>query len=121
MVEVEIKPLVKSLAVQASDEAVRLMSKNKGKNNSGKGRNQSIEMMSLETVVKAKGILRFIEGQQRMAVNLTDWKAEFRSKKGITDDSTDNQKKAFDKAWERAQKTLQESGEIVDVPFLCIY
>jgi hypothetical protein len=112
MVEVEIKPLVKSLAVQASDEAVRLMSKNKGKNNAGKGRNQSIEMMSLETVVKAKGILRFIEGQQRMAVNLTDWKAEFRSKKGITDDSTDNQKKAFDKAWERAQKRLQESGEI---------
>jgi hypothetical protein len=43
---------------------------------------------------------------------LTDWKAEFRSKKGITDDSSDNQKKAFDKAWERAQKRLQESGEI---------
>jgi hypothetical protein len=111
MVEVEIKPLVKSLAVQASDEAVRLMSK-KTKNNAGKGKNQSIDMMSLETIVKAKGIPKFIEGLQRMAVNLTDWKAEFRSKKGITDDSTDNQKKAFDKAWERAQKRLQESGEI---------
>jgi hypothetical protein len=118
MVEVEIRPAglglsdpVVSLAVQASDSAVNEMSK-KTKNNAGKGRNQSIEMMSLETVVKEKGILRFIEGQQRMAVNLTDWKAEFRSKKGITDDSTDNQKKAFDKAWERAQKRLQESGEI---------
>jgi hypothetical protein len=118
MVEVEIRPAglglsdpVVSLAVQASDSAVNEMSK-KTKNNAGKGRNQSIEMMSLETVVKSKGILRFIEGQQRMAVNLTDWKAEFRSKKGITDDSTDNQKKAFDKAWERAQKRLQESGEI---------
>ena len=118
MVEVEIKsaglglsdPVV-SLAVQASDSAVNEMSK-KTKNNAGKGRNQSIDMMSLETVVKAKGIPKFIEGLQRMAVNLTDWKAEFRSKKGITDDSTDNQKKAFDKAWERAQKRLQESGEI---------
>jgi hypothetical protein len=112
MVEVEIKPLVKSLAVQASDEAVRLMSKNKGKNNSGKGRNQSIEMMSLETVVKAKGIPKFIEGLQRMAVNLTDWKAEFRSKKGITDKSNSTEKSSFNKAWERAQKRLQESGEI---------
>jgi hypothetical protein len=104
--------LVKSLAVQASDEAVRLMSKNKGKNNSGKGRNQSIEMMSLETVVKAKGIPKFIEGLQRMAVNLTDWKAEFRSKKGITDKSNSTEKSSFNKAWERAQKRLQESGEI---------
>jgi hypothetical protein len=112
MVEVEIKPLVKSLAVQASDEAIRLMSKNKGKNNSGKGINQSIEMTSLETVVKSKGIPKFIEGLQRMAVNLIDWKAEFRSKKGITDKSTSTEKSSFNKAWERAQKRLQESGEI---------
>ena len=112
MVEVEIKPLVKSLAVQASDEAIRLMSKNKGKNNSGKGINQSIEMTSLETVVKSKGIPKFIEGLQRMAVNLIDWKAEFRSKKGITDKSTSTEKSSFNKAWERAQKRLQEYGEI---------
>ena len=112
MVEVEIKPLVKSLAVQASDEAIRLMSKNKGKNNSGKGRNQSIEMISLETVVKSKGIPKFIEGLQRMAVNLIDWRAEFRSKKGITDNSTSTEKSSFNKAWERAQKRLHESGEI---------
>jgi hypothetical protein len=111
MVEVEIKPLVYSLAVIESDSAVNEMSK-KGKNNAGSGKNQSIEMVSLETVVKAKGIPKFIEGFQRHAVNLIDWKAEFRSKKGVTDDSTENQKKAFDKAWERAQKRLHESGEI---------
>jgi hypothetical protein len=118
MVEVEIRPAglglsdpVMSLAVQASDSAVNEMSK-RTKNNTGGGKNQSIQMTSLETVVKAKGILRFVEGQQRMVVNLADWKAEFRSKKGVTDDSTETQKKSFDKAWERAQKTLQESGEI---------
>jgi hypothetical protein len=111
MVEVEIKPLVYSLAVVASDSALNELP-SKAKNNAGKGRNQSIEMMSLETVVKAKGIPKFIEGFQRHAVNLSDWRAEFMSKKGITDDSTINQKKAFDKAWERAQKRLQESQEI---------
>jgi hypothetical protein len=118
MVEVEIRPAglglteaVVSLAVQASDSAVNEMSK-RTKNNTGGGKNQTIQMTSLETVVKAKGILRFIEGHQRMVVNLADWKAEFRSKKGVTDDSTEKQIKAFDKAWERAQKTLQESGEI---------
>jgi hypothetical protein len=111
MVNVQIGELVNSLAVQASDSALNELP-SKAKNNSGKGRNQSIEMMSLETVVKAKGIPKFIEGFQRHAVNLSDWRAEFMSKKGITDDSTINQKKAFDKAWERAQKRLQESQEI---------
>lgn len=111
MVNVQIGELVNSLAVQASDSALNELP-NKAKNNAGKGRNQSIEMMSLETVVKAKGIPKFIEGFQRHAVNLSDWRAEFMSKKGITDDSTINQKKAFDKAWERAQKRLQESQEI---------
>jgi hypothetical protein len=112
MVEVEIKPLVKSLAVQASDEAVRLMSKNKGKNNSGGGKNQTIQLISLETVVKAKGTPKFIDGFQRQAVNLSDWKAEFRSRKGVTDDSTSTEKSSFNKAWSRAQDDLQESGEI---------
>lgn len=121
MVEVEITkpsssglslddPLV-SLAVQASDEAVNQASK-KAKNNAGKGRNQSIEMESLQTVVKQKGIQKVIEGRLRTAVNLTDWRAEFRSKKGVTDDSTTLEKKAFDKAWKRAQDRLQDAGEI---------
>jgi hypothetical protein len=117
MVEIEISssslgfdPVV-SLAVQASDEAVNQASK-KSKNNAGKGRNQSIEMESLRSVVKQKGIQKIIEGKLRTAVNLADWRSEFRSKKGITDDSTTLEKKAFDKAWSRAQERLQDAGEV---------
>jgi len=117
MVEIEISgsslgfdPVV-SLAVQASDEAVNQASK-RGKSNSGSGRNQSIEMESLRSVVKQKGIQKIIEGKLLTAVNLADWRSEFRSKKGITDDSTTLEKKAFDKAWKRAQDRLQEIGEI---------
>lgn len=117
MVEIEISssslgfdPAV-SLAVQASDEAVNQASK-KSKNNAGKGRNQSIEMESLRSVVKQKGIQKIIEGRLRSAVNLADWRSEFRSKKGVTDDSTTLEKKAFDKAWSRAQERLQDAGEV---------
>jgi hypothetical protein len=117
MVEIEISgsslgfdPVV-SLAVQASDEAANQASK-KSKNNAGKGRNQSIEMESLRSVVKQKGIQKIIEGKLRTAVNLADWRSEFRSKKGITDDSTTLEKKAFDKAWSRAQERLQDAGEV---------
>ena len=111
MVEVEIKPLVKSLAVQASDEAVKLMLK-KTKNNSGGGKNQSIQLISLETVVKAKGTPKFIDGFQRQVVNLIDWKHEFRSRKGVTDKSTSTDKSSFNKAWNRAKEDLQADGEI---------
>ena len=117
MVEIEISgsslgfdPVV-SLAVQASDEAANQASK-KSKNNAGKGRNQSIEMESLRSVVKQKGIQKIIEGKLRTAVNLADWRSEFRSKKGVTDDSTTLEKKAFDKAWSRAQERLQDAGEV---------
>jgi hypothetical protein len=117
MVEIEISssslgfdPAV-SLAVQASDEAVNQASK-KSKNNAGKGRNQSIEMESLRSVVKQKGIQKIIEGRLRTVANLADWRSEFRSKKGITDDSTTLEKKAFDKAWSRAQERLQDAGEV---------
>jgi hypothetical protein len=117
MVEIEISssslgfdPVV-SLAVQASDEAVNQASK-KAKNNAGKGRNQSIEMESLHTVIKQKGIQKIIEGRLRTVANLADWRAEFRSKKGVTDDSTTLEKKAFDKAWSRAQERMQDIGEV---------
>lgn len=117
MTEVEISssslgfdPVV-SLAVQASDEAVNQASK-KAKNNAGKGRNQSIEMESLHTVIKQKGIQKIIEGRLRTVANLADWRAEFRSKKGVTDDSTTLEKKAFDKAWSRAQERMQDIGEV---------
>jgi hypothetical protein len=111
MVEVEIKPLVYSLAVIESDSAVNEMSK-KTKNNSGGGKNQSIQLISLETVVKAKGTPKFIDGFQRQVVNLIDWKTEFRSRKGITDKSTSTEKSSFNKAWNRAKDELQSDGEI---------
>jgi hypothetical protein len=117
MVEIEISssslgfdPVV-SLAVQASDEAVNQASK-KAKNNAGKGRNQSIAMESLGNVIKQKGIQKIVEGKLRTVVNLDDWRTEFRSKKGVTDDSTTLEKKAFDKAWSRAQERMQDIGEV---------
>jgi len=115
MVEVEIRPAglglsdpVVSLAVQASDEAVKLMSKNKGKTNAGGGKNQCLEMICLESVVKDKGIIKFEDGLQRMVVNLEDWRQEFRSRMGI--DETSEGK--FKTAWSRAKKRLVESKEI---------
>ena len=117
MVEIEISssslgfdPVV-SLAVQASDEAVNQASK-KAKNNAGKGRNQSIAMESLGNVIKQKGIQKIVEGKLRTVVNLDDWRTEFRSKKGVTDDSELTVRKAFDKAWSRAQDDLHKFGEI---------
>ena len=100
-----------SLAVQASEDAVNQASK-KAKNNAGKGRNQSISMESLGTVIKNKGIQKIVEGRLRTVVNLEDWRMEFRSKKGVTDDSDLSVKKAFDKAWSRAQDDLHKFGEI---------
>jgi hypothetical protein len=117
MVEIQISdsslgfdPVV-SLAVSASDEATNMASK-RSQNNAGKGRNQSIEMSSLGEVIKQKGIYKVVEGRARTVVNLSDWRDEFRSKKGVTDDSSVNEKKAFDKAWSRAQDRLQQQGEI---------
>jgi hypothetical protein len=117
MVEIEISssslgfdPVV-SLAVQASDEAVNQASK-KAKNNAGKGRNQSIAMESLGNVIKQKGIQKIVEGKLRTVANLDDWRTEFRSKKGVTDDSELTVRKAFDKAWSRAQDDLHKFGEI---------
>jgi hypothetical protein len=117
MVEIEISssslgfdPVV-SLAVQASDEAVNQASK-KAKNNARKGRNQSIAMESLGNVIKQKGIQKIVEGKLRTVVNLDDWRTEFRSKKGVTDGSELNVRKAFDKAWTRAQDDLHKFGEI---------
>lgn len=117
MVEVQISgsslgfdPVV-SLAVSSSDDAVNQASK-KAKNNAGKGRNQSIAMDSLRTMIKQKGVQKVIEGRLRTTVNLDDWRLEFRSKKGVTDDSELSVKKAFDKAWSRAQDDLHKFGEI---------
>lgn len=112
MTEVEISssslgfdPVV-SLAVQASDEAVNQASK-RGKSNSGAGKNQRLEMSCLENVVKAKGTIKYIDGLQRMAVDLEDWRLELRSRMGV--DETSESK--FKTAWSRAKKRLVESKE----------
>jgi hypothetical protein len=113
MVEVEIRPAglglsdpIVSLAVQESDSAVNEASSS-GKGNAGAGRNQRLEMSCLETVVKNKGSIKFIDGLQRMAVDLEDWRQELRSRMGI-DEAGDGK---FKTAWSRAKKRLVESKE----------
>jgi hypothetical protein len=112
MVEIEISgsslgfdPVV-SLAVQASDEAANQASKS-GKSNSGAGKNQRLEMSCLENIVKSKGSIKFIDGQQRMVADLEDWRLELRSRMGV--DETSESK--FKTAWSRAKKRLVESKE----------
>jgi hypothetical protein len=112
MVEIEISgsslgfdPVV-SLAVQASDEAANQASKS-GKSNSGAGKNQRLEMSCLENIVKSKGSIKFIDGQQRMVADLEDWRLELRSRMGVDDTSESK----FKTAWSRAKKRLVESKE----------
>lgn len=72
------------------------------KNNSGSGGNQRIELDSLYKVIKAKGSYRVVDGINRFGVNLDDWKDEFWSMKGCTEDD----RLAFRKAWTRARERL---------------
>ena len=113
MVSVELAPPagslqigdpITSLAVQASDYNE---SANGGKGNAGAGKNQRLEMSCLETVVKSKGSLKYIDGLQRMTVDLEDWRQELRSRMGI-DEAGDGK---FKTAWSRAKKRLVESKE----------
>jgi hypothetical protein len=113
MVEVEIRPAglalsdpVVSLAVQASDEATRMLSEKSSKKSKTSKKmtpNQRLALSSLETVVKEKGTPKFSDGQMRTAVNLDDWRAEFHAKKGVDKDSEG----AFRKAWKDAKEWLQ--------------
>jgi hypothetical protein len=115
MVEVEISgsslgfdPVV-SLAVQASDEAANQASKKASKGNAGNagnGKNQRLEMLCLETVVKTKGGIKYIDGKQRMAVNLEEWRLELWSKMGCSEEDRNK----FNTAWSRAKTRLQEVG-----------
>jgi len=114
MVEIEISgsslgfvPVV-SLAVKASDEAVNLASKKAGKGHAGNGKNQRLEMLCLETVVKSKGVIKFVDKKQRMAVNLEEWRQELWEKMGCTDDD----RNTFKTAWSRAKTRLQDAGLI---------
>jgi hypothetical protein len=98
---------VTSLAVQASELGSFDSAKKDGKGNSGKGKNQRLVMNSLESVVKSKGLLKYIEGSQRTVVKLDDWRAELWSKMGCTDED----KSTFKTVWHRAKMQLVESGQ----------
>jgi hypothetical protein len=113
MVEIEISssslgfdPAV-SLAVQASDEALNTNTKTT-KGHAGNGKNQRLEMLCLETVVRSKGIIKFVDKKQRMAVNLEEWRQELWEKMGCTDED----KNTFKTAWSRAKTRLQDAGLI---------
>jgi len=97
-----------SLAVQANTEIVQTTKKN-AKNNAGSGGNQRLEMDSLMKVIKAKASYREVDGTTRYGVTLEDWKGEFWSMKGCTDDD----KAAFQKAWTRARERLVDAKKIV--------
>jgi hypothetical protein len=99
---------VTSLAVQANTEIVQNTKKN-AKNNQGSGGNQRLEMDSLMKVIKNKASYREVEGTTRYGVTLEDWKAEFWSMKGCTDDD----KAAFQKAWTRARERLVDAKKVV--------
>ena len=112
MVEVEIRsagldlsdPVI-SLAVQASDEATRILSEKlskKSKTSKKMTPNQQLALSSLETVVKAKGTPKFSDGQMRTAVNIEDWREEFHAIKGVDKDSEGT----FRKAWKDAKEWL---------------
>lgn len=113
MTEVEISssslgfdPVV-SLAVQASDEAINTNTKTT-RGHAGNGKNQRLEMLCLESMVKAKGGIKYIDGKQRMAVNLEEWRQELWAKMGCTDED----KNTFKTAWSRAKTRLQDAGLI---------
>lgn len=97
---------ITSLAVQGSELGSYDAAKKEGKGNSGKGKNQRLVMNSLETMIKSKGVLKYIEGSQRTVVKLDDWRAELWSKMGCTDED----KSTFKTAWHRAKMQLVESG-----------
>jgi len=79
------------------------------KNNSGSGNNQRLEMDSLMKVIKSKGTYSEVDGTSRYGVSLDDWRAEFWSMKGCTEDD----KTAFKKAWLRARERLVSVNKIV--------
>ena len=113
MVEVEIRPAglglsdpVVSLAVQSSDDT-HMETAKASKGNAGKGKNQRLEMLCLEKMVKEHGAPKYIEGLQRHAIRLELWRQELWSKMGCTDED----KGTFKTAWHRAKQRLIDTGE----------
>jgi len=97
-----------SLAVRQNQDIAGSNPKG-SKNNAGSGGNQKIEMDSLYKAIKAKGSYRVVDGTSRFGVSLDDWKDEFWSMKGCTEDD----KAAFKKAWLRARERLVAVNKVV--------
>ena len=97
-----------SLAIRQNQDIASSTSKG-SKNNAGSGGNQRIEMDSLMKVIKSKASYREVDGISRYGVSLDDWRAEFWSMKGCTEDD----KAAFKKAWLRARERLVALNKIV--------
>ena len=97
-----------SLAIRHNQDIAGGNSK-AGKNNAGFGQNQRLEMDSLMKVIKAKGSYREVDGTSRYGVALDDWKAEFWSMKGCTEED----KPTFKKAWLRARERLVSVNKVV--------
>jgi len=97
-----------SLAIRQNQDIASSTQKG-SKNNAGSGGNQRLEMDSLMKVIKAKGSYREVDGTSRYGVALDDWRAEFWSMKGCTEED----KAAFKKAWLRARERLVSVNKIV--------
>ena len=111
MVSVELKPpagslqigdSVTSLAVQASEIGEHEDKKNNARSGSKLTAQESKALTCLENVIKQKGMLKAMEGTQRMCVLIEDWELEFRAKLGRKPSGD----KTFDKAWSRAKEKL---------------
>ena len=99
---------ITSLAIRHNQDIASSTSKG-SKNNQGSGGNQRLEMDSLLKVIKAKASYREVDGISRYGVSLDDWRAEFWSMKGCTEDD----KLSFRKAWVRARERLVATNKIV--------
>jgi hypothetical protein len=97
-----------SLAIRHNQDIASSTQKG-SKNNAGSGGNQRLEMDSLMKVIKAKASYREVDGTSRYGVALDDWRAEFWSMKGCTDED----KASFKKAWLRARERLVAVNKIV--------
>jgi hypothetical protein len=98
---------ITSLAIRQNQDIASSTSKG-SKNNAGSGGNQRIEIDSLMKVIKAKASYREVDGTSRYGVSLDDWRAEFWSMKGCTEDD----KVSFRKAWVRARERLVAVNKI---------
>ena len=97
-----------SLAVRHNPDIAGGNSK-ASKNNAGFGLNQRIEIDSLIKAIKSKGSYREVDGTSRYGVSLDDWRSEFWSMKGCTDEDKDS----FRKAWLRARERLVSVNKVV--------